>query len=78
MAIIGTTGINLPEIYAYETPGITYHEGWIKIGDTQGEFEKRIGQQTNTAGIIAVGYCLGFAVYEDGSRKTFRDHAFHQ
>ena len=78
MAVIGTTGINLPEIYAYETPGITYHEGWIKIGDTQGEFEKRIGQQTNTAGIIAIGYCLGFAVYEDGSRKTFRDHAFHQ
>lgn len=78
MAHIETTGFNLPEIYAYETPGVTYHEGWIKVGDTQGEFEKRIGQQTNTAGIIAVGYCLGFAVYLDGSRKTFRDKAFHQ
>lgn len=78
MANIETMGVNLPEIYAYETPGVTYHEGWIKVGDTKGEFEKRIGQQTNTAGIIAVGYCLGFAVYLDGSRKTFRDKAFHQ
>jgi superfamily II DNA or RNA helicase len=78
MAKIETTDINLPEIYAYETPGIAYHEGWIKIGDTQGEFEKRIGQQTNTAGIIANGYCLGFAVYLDGSRKKFRDKEFHR
>lgn len=78
MAQIETTGINLPEIYAYETPGITYHDGWIKIGDTQGEFEKRIGQQTNTAGVIANAHYLGLAVYQDGSRKTFRDKVFHR
>lgn len=67
-----------PQIYCYTTPGVTYHDGWIKVGDTQGEFERRIGQQTNTAGIIAEGYLLGFAVYLDGSNKTFRDHAFHE
>ena len=78
MAQIETTGINLPEIYAYETPGITYHDGWIKIGDTQGEFEKRIGQQTNTAGVIANAHYLGLAIYQDGSRKTFRDKVFHR
>ena len=77
MAKIETIG-NIPEIYAYETPGVTYHDGWIKVGDTQNEFEKRIGQQTTTAGIKAIGHLLGYAIYEDGSRKSFRDHEFHR
>ena len=78
MTQINATTNHPPQIYCYTTPGVTYHDGWIKVGDTQGEFERRIGQQTNTAGIIAEGYLLGFAVYLDGSNKTFRDHAFHE
>lgn len=72
------TGENLPEIYAYETPGISYHEGWIKVGDTKNEFKTRIDQQTNTAGVSTKKYRLGYALYEDGSGRKFRDHEFHQ
>jgi len=44
----------VPMIYAYETPGIPYNEGWIKIGYTESQsVRKRISQQTHTAGIIA-------------------------
>ena len=25
----------VPMIYAYQTPGISYHEGWTKIGYTE-------------------------------------------
>ena len=42
----------VPMIYAYNTPGITYHEGWTKIGYTEKQtVEQRIKQQTHTADI---------------------------
>ena len=41
-----------PMIYAYSTPGVSYHEGWTKIGYTEAQtVEKRIEQQTGTADI---------------------------
>ena len=41
-----------PKIYAYNTPGISYHEGWTKIGYTEKQsVEDRIALQTHTAGI---------------------------
>ena len=41
-----------PMIYAYDTPGVSYHDGWIKIGYTERQtVEDRIKQQTHTAGI---------------------------
>ena len=41
-----------PMIYAYNTPGVIYHDGWTKIGYTEAQtVENRIGQQTGTADI---------------------------
>ena len=34
----------VPMIYAYNTPGINYHEGWTKIGYTEKQsVQQRIG-----------------------------------
>ena len=42
----------IPMVYAYNTPGIPYHEGWTKIGYTERQaVEDRIKQQTGTANI---------------------------
>ena len=42
----------VPMIYAYNTPGISYHDGWIKIGYTEKQtVEQRIKQQTHTQNI---------------------------
>ena len=43
----------VPMIYAYTTPGISYHDGYIKIGYTEQNVDTRIYQQTHTAGIKA-------------------------
>ncbi len=41
-----------PMIYAYDTPGVTYHDGWIKIGYTNKQTpEQRINQQGGTIDI---------------------------
>ena len=61
-----------PMIYAYTTPGVTYHDGWTKIGYTERDVETRIKEQTKTAGII-----LGAAVFDDGSFESFNDKDFH-
>ncbi len=68
----------VPMIYAYETPGIPYNEGWIKIGYTESQtVRKRISQQTHTAGIRAELRWQDNAIYKDGSGETFTDHDFH-
>lgn len=41
----------IPMIYAYSTPEIKRHEGWVKIGYTEQNVEARIKQQTHTADI---------------------------
>lgn len=65
-----------PRIYAYTTPGVTYHDGWIKIGETRTQtVEQRIYQQTHTAGIKAQREWDELAFYNDG--KDFHDHDFH-
>ena len=67
-----------PMIYAYNTPGVTYHDGWIKIGYTEKQtVEERIKQQTNTAGIKSNLLWKGFARYTDNSGISFTDHEFH-
>lgn len=65
-----------PQIYAYTTPGIAHHDGWIKIGYTEQEVEKRIRQQTRTADIEYELQWRGNATYED-TGETFRDTDFH-
>ena len=67
----------VPMIYAYTTPGITYHEGYTKIGYTEQKVEDRVYQQTHTAGVKAKIEWQGNAVFDDGSGETFDDHAFH-
>lgn len=65
-----------PMIYAYQTPGVTYHEGWTKIGYTEKQTpEERVKEQTHTAGIRADICWTGSATYADGAR--FTDHEFH-
>lgn len=67
----------VPMIYAYTTPGVTYHDGYIKIGYTEQDVDKRIYDQTHTAGIKAQKEWQGNATYDDGSGETFIDKDFH-
>ena len=65
-----------PMIYAYTTPGVTYHDGWTKIGYTERDVERRINEQTRTAGIRWRLEWQGAAIY-DGTEKFFSDKDFH-
>lgn len=68
----------VPMIYAYNTPGIPYHEGWTKIGYTEAQsVEDRIRQQTHTAGIRWTLAWKDNAMFKDGSGEYFTDHDFH-
>lgn len=40
-----------PQCYAFTTPGVTYHNGWVKIGYTERDVETRINEETHTAHI---------------------------
>ena len=75
--MIKTSSKVVPMIYAYTTPGITYHDGYIKIGYTEQDVDARIWQQTHTAGIKAKKEWQGNATFDDGSGDTFRDTDFH-
>ena len=68
----------IPMIYAYSTPGVTYHDGWTKIGYTEKQtVNERIAQQTHTAGIQAKKLWQDNAMYKDGSAEYFKDLDFH-
>ena len=66
----------VPMIYAYTTPGVEYHDGYIKIGYTERDVDARIRQQTHTAGILAKKEWQGEATFEN-SGENFRDVDFH-
>ena len=67
-----------PMIYAYDTPGVTYHDGWIKIGYTDKQTpEARIKQQGHTIDVTTRLLWKGFARYTDNSGLSFRDNDFH-
>lgn len=74
---IKTSSKVVPMIYAYTTPGISYHDGYIKIGYTEQDVDERIKQQTHTAGVLPKKEWQGTAVYDDGSGDTFTDKDFH-
>ena len=74
---IKSTKKTVPMIYAYTTPGITYHNGYIKIGYTEQDVDTRIRQQTHTAGVKPQKEWQGSAIYDDGSGDTFTDKHFH-
>lgn len=67
----------VPMIYAYTTPEIDRHDGWIKIGYTEKGVDKRMAQQTHTADVLACEAWRGNAIYEDGSGERFSDTDFH-
>lgn len=75
--VIKSSKTIIPMIYAYTTPGITYHDGYIKIGYTEQNVDERIKQQTHTVGVHAKKEWQGNAIFEDGSGKAFKDHDFH-
>lgn len=63
----------LPFIYCYSTPGVTYHDGWVKIGYSEKIVDKRITDQTRTAGIDYKEEWHDLAVYLDGKDKKRED-----
>lgn len=68
----------VPMIYAYNTPDVSYHEGWTKVGYTERQdVTQRINQQTHTADIRWVLAWKDNAMYKDGSGEYFTDHDFH-
>jgi len=74
---IKTTKAVIPMIYAYTTPGVTYHDGWTKIGYTEQDVDTRIKQQTHTADITYKEEWRGNAIFEDGTFQRFTDKNFH-
>ena len=74
---INTAKKVVPMIYAYTTPDIPKHDGWIKIGYTEQEVEKRLKQQTHTADIDYKVEWKGNAIFEDGTGEIFHDTDFH-
>lgn len=68
----------IPMMYAYTTPEIARHDGWIKIGYTEKQtVEERIKQQTHTSDTRTQLEWKSMAVYDDGSGDSFTDHDFH-
>lgn len=74
---IQTTHRVIPMIYAYTTPEIARHDGWVKIGYTDKQtVEDRIHQQTHTVDVQKKIVWRGNAVFDDGSGDSFTDHDF--
>ena len=74
---INTSKKIVPMIYAYTTPEIARHDGWLKIGYTEQTVEERVKQQTHTADVEHEILWRGTAIYDDGSGDIFNDHDFH-
>lgn len=77
MIQIKTAQSVVPMIYAYTTPEIARHNGWVKIGYTEQEVEKRLGQQLHTADVLYNIEWKGNAIFDDGSGELFKDKDFH-
>ncbi len=73
---ISTTKEVIPQCYAYTTPGISYHDGWTKIGFTERDVETRVKEQTQTANIKYIIHWHKNAIFE-GSNESFSDNQFH-
>ena len=77
MLKIKTTEEIFPQIYAYTTPEIKKNHGWLKIGYTEGNVEKRVGDQTHTAQVDAIIEWHADAIFI-GKAETFKDTEFHR
>lgn len=65
-----------PTIYAYTSPNDSRLQGWMKIGYTGDEVEKRIWEQSHTSQAEEKLEWQKPAVFDDDSR-TFSDRDFH-
>lgn len=75
---INTTQKVIPMIYAYSTPEIARHDGWVKIGYTEKQTtEQRQKQQSHTVDVELKEEWKGNAIFEDGSGEIFHDTDFH-
>ncbi len=68
----------VPMIYAYTTPEIRRHDGWIKIGYTEQDVDARLEQQMHTADVRWNLEWKGSAIYDDGTGDVFKDTDFHE
>lgn len=66
-----------PMIYAYTTPDVANNNGWVKIGYTDRDPDRRIKEQTHTAGIIPKREWSSVAIF-DSEWKPFKDTDFHR
>ncbi len=64
-----------PTIYAYALQGVPSHEGYIKVGYTDRDVEKRIYEQVHTSGLQAKILLQASAMRSDGT--CFTDHDVH-
>ena len=69
-----------PQVYAYTTPTVSDNLGWIKIGYTEREVERRIKEQTHTANIESKILWHHDAIYQANPNmgEPFKDYDFHQ
>ena len=75
---INTAQKVIPMIYAYSTPEIARHDGWVKIGYTEKQTtEQRQKQQSHTIDVELKEEWKGNAIFEDGSGEIFHDSDFH-
>ncbi len=66
----------IPKIYAYSTPEIARHDGWVKIGYTEQSVEERIKEQAHTIDVVVRTEWSGDAIYYD-NLEAFTDKHFH-
>lgn len=66
------------KIYAYTTPKIDYHDGYIKIGYTERNVDERIKEQTQTVGVFYKIEWIEFAPFDDATNKILKDTDFHR
>ena len=64
-----------PSVYAYVIPQYPPKEGWVKIGYTTREPQKRIDEQSKTIGVSTKTLWHHYARFNSG--KHFTDHDFH-
>ena len=68
-----------PTVYAYTTPTVPDHDGWLKIGYTEKQtVEKRTYQQSHTIDVPVKVEWFHNAIFDDGTYETFNDNDFRQ
>lgn len=64
-----------PTIYAYMLPGVSSHQGYIKVGYTERDVETRVAEQMHTSQVPYKILLTESAMRPDGS--CFTDHDVH-